>query len=147
MADLRIALEKDRGLEAPDVASRTPVDSGVAQQAADMAAAARDLHAILAALQAGSLAVEKPRSHRNLMDLAPASVPESVFSSLEALSEVDRDLTHFGWGYEQVIEKYGRPSRSGPSPGGVGLKWYYERPNGVDFIFWFQDEKLVRVFR
>jgi hypothetical protein len=58
--------------------------------------------------------------------------------------EIDNDLQHLNWSYQEVLNVYGKPSRSNPSPGGVGHKWYYELPNGGDVIFWFVDGQVAR---
>ena len=67
--------------------------------------------------------------------------------ALEGLSlneEIDNDLQHQNWSYQEVLNVYGKPSRSNPSPGGVGHKWYYELPNGREVIFWFVEGQVAR---
>lgn len=68
-----------------------------------------------------------------------------VFTELQALPEVDRDLRHHGWSMQQVLDRYGVPTRMGPSPGGVGEKLYYEHPDGSEVIFWFINGRLAKV--
>ncbi len=68
-------------------------------------------------------------------------------AALEGLSmneEIDNDLKHLNWSYQKVLNQYGKPNQSNPSPGGVGHKWYYELPNGSDVIFWFVNGQVAR---
>ncbi len=58
--------------------------------------------------------------------------------------EIDNDLDHFMWTYQKVLDVYGKPDRSNPSPGGKGHKWYFEIPGGGEIIFWFMDDQVVR---
>ena len=58
----------------------------------------------------------------------------------------ERTQQHMLWTYEKVGAEYGRPTRVAPSPGGVGIKYYYEMPDGSSFVFWFIDGKVVSVF-
>ena len=68
-------------------------------------------------------------------------------AALEALrlnDDIDNDLRHLNWSYQKVLDVYGKPSRSQPSPGGVGHKWYYELPNGGEVVFWFVEGRVAR---
>lgn len=58
--------------------------------------------------------------------------------------DIDNDLQHMNWSYQKVLNVYGKPSQSHPSPGGVGHKWYYELPNGEEVIFWFVNGQVSR---
>lgn len=58
--------------------------------------------------------------------------------------EIDNDLQHLNWSFQKVLDVYGKPSRSNPSPGGGGHKWYYELPKGGEVVFWFIDGLVVR---
>lgn len=67
--------------------------------------------------------------------------------ALDALflnEEIDNDLQHLNWSFQEVLNTYGKPDQSLPSPGGVGHKWYYYLPNGNDIIFWFIDGQVAR---
>jgi len=69
-------------------------------------------------------------------------------AALESLSfqeEIDNDLKHLNWTYQEVLDTYGKPERSNPSPGGKGHKWYFELPGEREVIFWFVDGQVARV--
>ncbi len=68
----------------------------------------------------------------------------AVLENLKSNSDLDNDLQHFKWTYQRVLDAYGKPSRSNPSPDGRGDKWYYELPSGNEIIFWFIDNHVVR---
>ena len=72
------------------------------------------------------------------------SIDPAILENLTEHSDLDNDLSHFKWTYQQVLDVYGKPTRSNPSPGGKGHKFYYELPNGGEVIFWFIDDHVVR---
>lgn len=65
--------------------------------------------------------------------------------SMVGAVEVNRDLQHFGWSYQKVLDAYGQPSRIGPSSNGVGQKWFYELPGGHEIMFWFVDGAVAKI--
>jgi hypothetical protein len=75
---------------------------------------------------------------------APPNLP--AFDALRGQEMEDLTRDHLLWTYEQVGARFGRPDQVRPSPGGVGIKYYYELPNGESFCFWFVGGKLVGAF-
>ena len=68
------------------------------------------------------------------------------FQALRGLELEETTAPHLLWTYERVGQEYGRPTEVYPSPGGVGIKYRYELPDGTGFTFWFVDGKVVRAF-
>ncbi|NQU48173.1 MAG: hypothetical protein HQ519_05955 [Planctomycetes bacterium] len=71
-------------------------------------------------------------------------VNAAALQELYLKTEIDNDLYHLNWTYQQVLDEYGKPSRSNPSPGGLGHKWYYELSDGSEIIFWFVNDRVSR---
>ncbi len=71
-------------------------------------------------------------------------VNAAALQELHLKTEIDNDLVHLNWTYQQVLDEYGKPSRSNPSPGGLGHKWYYELSDGSEIIFWFVHDRVSR---
>jgi len=71
---------------------------------------------------------------------------DSLYKLLEK-DETKTDLQHYGWTAQEILEEYGDPSRVGPSPNGVGNKWYYELAGGKQIVFWFVEGRLSKVIR
>ncbi len=71
-------------------------------------------------------------------------VNATALQELHTRNEIDNDLEHLNWTYQQVLDEYGKPSRSNPSPGGLGHKWYYELADGSEIIFWFVNDRVSR---
>jgi hypothetical protein len=67
-----------------------------------------------------------------------------ALESLGLNEDIDNDLQHLNWSYQEVLNVYGKPNQSHPSPGGIGHKWYYDLPNGEEVIFWFVDGQVAR---
>ncbi|HEX5009205.1 MAG TPA: hypothetical protein VFY71_02295, partial [Planctomycetota bacterium] len=90
---------------------------------------------------------DAPRISEPLPDKLPDTPPDlAAFANLTGHSMTDLTQQHQLWTYAQVGDAYGRPTRVAPSPGGVGIKYYYELANGHEFIFWFTDGKVVGAF-
>ena len=83
-----------------------------------------------------------------LPDLTNIEKPMDLMALEQQFQEEEtrRDLNHLGWSYQKVLDSYGKPSRSNPSPGGKGHKFYYELGDGRELIFWFIDDKVSMVF-
>jgi hypothetical protein len=75
---------------------------------------------------------------------APPNLAELDALRGKGMDELTRD--HLLWTYEQVGAHFGRPDKVHPSPGGVGIKYNYELPDGQVFIFWFVDGKVIGAF-
>jgi hypothetical protein len=97
--------------------------------------------------EAATPAPEAPRTVEPLPDTLPDAPPNlASFGALAGHSMDELTTQHQLWTYAQVGDAYGRPTRVAPSPGGVGIKYYYELANGREFIFWFSDGKVVGAF-
>jgi hypothetical protein len=86
-----------------------------------------------------------PASSMEVLNNTDHAMETTVLATLLQKEEVDLDLEHLGWSYQKVLDTYGKPTRNGPSPGGIGQKWYYFLEYGDSLIFWFQNDKVSRV--
>jgi hypothetical protein len=133
-------------LAAQSQVARTPegpaVDEAIKEALLPLQHSIEELAAAVALIQVttGDATLHGSELHEPVQPIAP-----QAFTELQALSEVDRDLRHHGWSMQQVLDRYGVPTRMAPSPGGVGEKLYYERPDGSEVIFWFINGRLAKV--
>jgi len=132
--------------EPPSQATRTPVggdlDQVLRESLQPLQRSIDELASTIAQMEAATRDAARLGS-----ELRPPEQPVApqVFADLQALPEVDRDLRHHGWSMQQVLDRYGAPTRMAPSPNGVGEKFYYERPDGSEVVFWFIDGRLAKI--
>jgi hypothetical protein len=151
-------------LEASSASARIPQGASAAEVAARLdaleaaiAALGTQLSSALAESQAAVTAQLKSSLAEGLIaggsraEPLPVSLPERPidlvrFQALRGQELEETSAAHLLWTYEQVGEAYGRPSEVYPSPGGVGIKYRYEQPDGSEFYLWFVDGKVVKAF-
>jgi hypothetical protein len=128
----------------PVVAQLAALQSDVKALADRIEAQSDESRSALTALSAGLQAVASGA------EPMPTSLPDAPadlqqFDRISGRSEDELSDEHALWTYDQVTETYGRPTSVRPSPGGGGIKLYYDLPGGKTCIFWFKGGRLVRV--
>lgn len=93
------------------------------------------------------LPLEALDSTRPLPELAQRNRPLDLVAleDLRGSTEIEADLHHLRWSYQQVLDTYGQPTRNSPSPGGKGQKWYYVLPGDEEIVFWFVEDRVAKV--
>jgi hypothetical protein len=114
--------------------------------AAGQERAREELAADLKAAIADVLLAAGPRSEP-MPDALPENPPDIArLEAMRGLKFSETENLHLLWTYEQVGAQFGRPTSVAPSANGVGIKYFYELPDGTQFCFWFVGGKVVKSF-
>ncbi|HEX5009208.1 MAG TPA: hypothetical protein VFY71_02310 [Planctomycetota bacterium] len=136
---------------APTLLADSRVDEVLAQLAELQTAVARLAAATAAASESSPSALDAAASAAGTVEVMPEKLPDTPANMTGLLALRGRGVDDLSsqyvlWTYDQVGEAFGRPTRIRPSPGGKGIKYYYDMPEGGGFVFWFVGGKVVGAF-